>query len=124
MISQIDDLELKDEYLKKPKKTLVKDENDKKLKSKISLDETLERFNKKKSREITINDLQHEITIIKKEIIELKNVKNDNFDLKQEMLLLKIDKQFDNEQTDSESDEQKDEDGPNQQAPLSNTAPY
>ena len=40
------------------------------------------------------------------------------------MLLLKIDKQFDNEQTDSESDEQKDEDGPNQQAPLSNTAPY
>ena len=79
---------------------------------------------KKKSREITINDLQHEITIIKKEIIELKNVKNDNFDLKQEMLLLKIDKQFDNEQTDSESDEQKDEDGPNQQAPLSNTAPY
>ena len=79
---------------------------------------------KKKSREITINDLQHVITIIKKEIIELKNVKNDNFDLKQEMLLLKIDKQFDNEQTDSESDEQKDEDGPNQQAPLSNTAPY
>ena len=79
---------------------------------------------KKKSREITINDLQHVVTIIKKEIIELKNVKNDNFDLKQEMLLLKIDKQFDNEQTDSESDEQKDEDGPNQQAPLSNTAPY
>ena len=40
------------------------------------------------------------------------------------MLLLKIDKQFDNEQTDSESDEQKDEDDQNQQAPLSNTAPY
>ena len=124
LISQIDNLELKEKYFKKFKKTMIKDENDKKLKSKISLDETLERFNKKKSREITINDLQHEITIIKKEIIELKNVKNDNFDLKQEMLLLKIDKQFDNEQTDSESDEQKDEDGPNQQAPLSNTAPY
>ena len=124
LISQIDNLELKEKYFKKFKKTMIKDENDKKLKSKISLDETLERFNKKKSREITINDLQHVITIIKKEIIELKNVKNDNFDLKQEMLLLKIDKQFDNEQTDSESDEQKDEDGPNQQAPLSNTAPY
>ena len=124
LISQIDNLELKEKYFKKFKKTMIKDEHDKKLKSKISLDETLERFNKKKSREITINDLQHEITIIKKEIIELKNVKNDNFDLKQEMLLLKIDKQFDNEQTDSESDEQKDEDGPNQQAPLSNTAPY
>ena len=94
LISQIDNLELKEKYFKKFKKTMIKDENDKKLKSKISLDETLERFNKKKSREITINDLQHEITIIKKEIIELKNVKNDNFDLKQEMLLLKIDKQL------------------------------
>ena len=124
LISQIDNPKLKEEYLKKLKKTIIKDENDKKMKSKINLDEYLERFNKKKSREITFNDLQLEITIIKKEIVELKNVKNDNFDLKQEMLLLKIDKQFDNEQTDSESDEQKDEDGPNQQAPLSNTAPY
>ena len=48
-------------------------------------------FNKEKSKEINVDDLQHEITIIKKEIIELKNylkkVKNDNFDLKQEMLL-------------------------------------
>ena len=86
----------------------------------MSLNETLERFNKKKSREITVNDLQYEITIIKKEIIELKNVKNDNFGLKQEMLLLKIDKQLDNEQTDREPDEQKDEDSPNQQPPLSN----
>ena len=112
IISQIDNLELKEEYLKKLKKTLIKDENDKKMKSKISLDETLERFNKKKSKEITVNDLQYEITIIKNEIIklknDLKNVKNDNFDLKQEMLLLKIDKQLDNEQFDSESDEQKD----------------
>ena len=39
------------------------------------------------------------------------------------MLLLKIDKQLNNEQTDNEPNEQKDEDGPNQQAPLSNTAP-
>ena len=45
LISQIDDPKLKEEYLKKLKKTLVKDENDKKMKSKISLDETLERFN-------------------------------------------------------------------------------
>ena len=59
-------------YLKKLKKSLIKDENDKKMKVKISFDETLERFNKKKSNEITINDLQHKITIIKKEIIELK----------------------------------------------------
>ena len=50
-------------------------------------------FNKEKSKEINVDDLRHEITIIKKEIIELKNylknVKNDNFGLIQEMLLLK-----------------------------------
>ena len=87
----------------------------------------MERFNKKKSKEITVNDLQHEITITKKEIIELKNdlknVKKDNFDLKQEMLLLKIDKQLDNEQSDSELDEQRDEDDFSQQAPLSSEFP-
>ena len=124
LISQIDDLELKEEYLKKLKKALVKDENNKKMKSKISLVETLEKFNKKKSKEITVNDLQHEITIIKKEIIELKNVKNDNFDLKHEMLLLKIDKQLDNEQFDIEPDEQRDGDDSSQQAPLSSEFPY
>ena len=101
MISQIDNPELKEEYLKKHKKILVKEENDENKKPKISFDETLEGFNKKKSRVIIVNDLQHEITIIKKEIAELKddlkNVKNDNFSLKQEMLLLKIDKQLDNE---------------------------
>ena len=57
MISQIDNPELKEEYLKKLKKNMIKDENDKKMKSKISLDEILERFNKKKSKEITVNDL-------------------------------------------------------------------
>ena len=35
---------------------MIKDENDKKIKSKIDLDETLERFNKKKSKEITVNN--------------------------------------------------------------------
>ena len=96
-------------------KTLTKSEGnktDKKQKSTINFEETLKRLNKKKSKDLTVNDLQYEITIIKNEIIklknDLKNVKNDNFDLKQEMLLLKIDKQLDNEQFDSESDEQKD----------------
>ena len=87
LISQIDNPKLKEEYFKKLKKTMIKDENDKKIKSKIDLDETLERFNKKKSKEIIVNDLKHEITVIKKEIIELKNnlknIKDDNFGLKQ-----------------------------------------
>ena len=37
----------------------------KKTRSKINLDETLERFDKKKSKELTVNELQHEIAIIK-----------------------------------------------------------
>ena len=52
---------------------MIKEEDHKRIKTKRSLDETLERFNKKKSKEITVNDLQHEIVNIKKEIIELKN---------------------------------------------------
>ena len=47
---------LKEEYLKKLKKTMIKEENDKRIKTKISLDETLEKFNKKKSKEIIVTD--------------------------------------------------------------------
>ena len=39
------------------------------------------------------------------------------------MLLLKINKQLDNEQFDSKLDEQKDEDSLSHEAPLSNTTP-
>ena len=66
LISQIDNPELKEEYLKKLKKTMIKDENNNKIRSKINLDETLEIFNKKKSKEININDLQHEVNSTKK----------------------------------------------------------
>ena len=68
----------------------------KKLKSTISFEETSERFNKKKSKELTVNDLQHEIKTIKQEINELKHefksIKSDNNNLKQELIMLKIDK--------------------------------
>jgi predicted transcriptional regulator len=47
LISKIENPELKKEYLKKLKKTMIKDTN-KPSKSKISLVETLERFSKKK----------------------------------------------------------------------------
>ena len=73
LISQIENPELQKEYLDKLKKNLIKDETGKKLKSTISFEETLERFNKKKSKDLTVNDLQHEITVVKQEIIELKN---------------------------------------------------
>jgi hypothetical protein len=64
---------------------MIKDIN-KPASTKISLDETLERFSKQKSEVIIVSDLQHEISNIKEEIIILKGdsqiVKNDNKDLK------------------------------------------
>ena len=57
LISQIENPELKQEYLYKLKKNLIKDENVKKIKSTISFEETLERFNKTKSKDLTVNDL-------------------------------------------------------------------
>ena len=92
------------------KKILIKDEIGKKLKSTINFEETSERFNKKISKDLTINDLQHEITVVKQEIIEFKNIKSDNNNLKQELLLLKIDKNHDKHQSNNEHDEHKDED--------------
>ena len=73
LISQIQNPKLQKEYLDKLKKNLMKDKTAKKLKSTISFEENLERFNKKKSKDLTINDLQHEIIVVKQEIIELKN---------------------------------------------------
>ena len=72
MINQIQNLELQKEYLDKFKKNLIKDETGKKLKSTISFKGTLERFNKKKSKNLTVNDLQREITIVKQEMIDFK----------------------------------------------------
>ena len=76
----------------------------------------MERFNKKKSKELTVNELQHEIAIIKEEIVELKNkfknIKNDSFNLKQEILLQRTDKQLNNQQFDTVPNKQE-EDGDN-----------
>ena len=47
LISQIENPDLQKEYLDKLKKNLIKNETGKKLKSTISFEETLERFNKK-----------------------------------------------------------------------------
>ena len=75
LINQIQNPELQKEYLDKFKKNLVKNETDKKQKSTISFEETLERLNKKKYKNLTVNDLQHEIIIVKQEISELKHKK-------------------------------------------------
>ena len=77
----------------------------------------------------TINDLQHEIGNIKKEIIELKDISFGNTSLKQEILLLKIDKQFDQHSSSNNSDNEQDDehnDGPStsQKIILFNTDIY
>ncbi|KAL4632369.1 hypothetical protein ACB092_04G045300 [Castanea dentata] len=72
LISKVEDPNLQKEYLDKFMKNLTKDEKVKKSKSTISFEETLERFNKNKSKEIIVNDLQYEIKTVKQEIIQLK----------------------------------------------------
>ena len=57
LTNQIQNPEFQKEYLDKFKKNLLKDETGKKLKSTINFEETLERFNKKKSKDLTVNDL-------------------------------------------------------------------
>jgi predicted nucleic acid-binding Zn-ribbon protein len=86
LISKIENPELKEEYLKKFKKTMIIDTN-KPSKSKSSIDETLKRFFKQKFKVVTISDLQHEISNIKKNIVDLKkdflDLKTDNKNLEQ-----------------------------------------
>ena len=66
LISQIENPELQKEYLDKLKKNLMKDKTAKKLKSTISFEENLERFNKKKSKDLIVSNLQHEILLLNK----------------------------------------------------------
>ncbi|KAK9994612.1 hypothetical protein SO802_024315 [Lithocarpus litseifolius] len=125
LINQIQNPELQKEYLDKFKKNLTKNEDSKKLKSTISFEETLERFNKKKPKELTINELQHELNIVKQKIVNLENeyriIKTDNNNMKQELLILKFDKTLDKQPSDNEQDELKEGDDSSQQALLPNT---
>lgn len=77
-ITQITITKLKEEYLRKLKKTMVHQEYDNFVKSKISFEEILGQFNKKKSKD----DLQHEIFVIDLKV-ERRNIKSDNNSLKQ-----------------------------------------
>ena len=61
---------------------------------------------------MTVNDLQHEINVVKQEINELKHefksIKSDNNNFKQDLIMLKIDKNLnksDNVLTKSEENE-------------------
>jgi regulator of replication initiation timing len=105
LISKIENPQLKEEYFKKLKKTMIK-EAIKPSKSKISLDETLEKFSKQKSKVATVLDLQHEISNIKKDIVGLKknlhNLKIDNKNLEQEFLISRLKNCFQEHNSDNE----------------------
>jgi hypothetical protein len=105
LISKIENPELKEEYFKKLKKTMI-EEAIKPSKSKISLVKTLEKFSKQKSKVATISDLQHEISNIKKDIVDLKkdlhNLKIDNTNLEQEFLISRLKNCFQEHNLDNE----------------------
>ena len=86
-------------------KTLTKSEEN--GKSTLIFKEPFKRLIKRKSNDLTINDLQHEINIIKREISGLKHKNNP------ELMMLK------DAQTDKTYDEHKDGDEPSQQTLLS-----
>jgi regulator of replication initiation timing len=91
---------------------MIKEVN-KPLKSKISFDETLERFSKQNSKVVTISDLQHEISNIKKHIVDLRkelhDLKTNNKDLEQEFLISKLKNCFQEQEHNSDNEENKSE---------------
>jgi hypothetical protein len=97
LISQIENPELKEEYLQKLKKLMTRKEKTPST-SKISPEETLERFSKPKTKVVTVSDLQCEISNIKNDIVELKKeinvLKTNNKALEQEIVLTKLKSSF------------------------------
>ena len=95
-------------------KTLTKSKENEKQKSTLSFEKTFKRLNKEKSKDLTVNDLQHEINIIKQEISELKHKnRNNNNHTKPKLIMLKVGK------SNNEHNEHKDGDESSQQALLS-----
>ncbi|KAG2697417.1 hypothetical protein I3760_07G104800 [Carya illinoinensis] len=111
IISQIQDPELKEKYLRKLKETMTRKEPST-SKGKISFEETLGRFQKQKPKDISLNDLQHEVSLVKREITELreeiKNLKSENASFKQDLACLKLDKEFDHESPSGDESNQSD----------------
>ncbi|KAG2689260.1 hypothetical protein I3760_09G132400 [Carya illinoinensis] len=111
IISQIQDPELKEKYLKKLKETMTRKEPSI-SKGKISFEETLGRFQKQKPKDISLKYLQHEVSLVKKEIFELreeiKTLRSENASFKQDLACLKLDKEFDHESPSDEESNQSD----------------
>ncbi|CAL9028495.1 unnamed protein product, partial [Prunus brigantina] len=88
LISKIENPELKSEYLKKLRKIITQEASTSQPSpSTISLNTTLERFHKKK--DISLHDLHTEVKLVKKEILELKQIsyklQTENYDIRQDL---------------------------------------
>ena len=85
LISKVKNPELKSKYLKKLRKVISQEEPIQSTSQKISLNTTLEKFNKKK--EVTLQDLQSKVKVVKKENFELKQISQklqvENYEIKQ-----------------------------------------
>jgi hypothetical protein len=89
LICKIEDSELRQKYVKKLKQLLVKKNNKPQFtKPVVNLSTTIDKFSKKQKK-VTLSDLQHEVKIIKQDIIELKE--NDK-KLNDNIIALKLNK--------------------------------
>ncbi|KAI5327704.1 hypothetical protein L3X38_027100 [Prunus dulcis] len=92
LICKVENPELKAEYLKKFRKLLTQEgPSQSPPPQKISLNTTLERFSRK--RDITLHDLHSEVKLIKKEIVDLKQLsqklQTENYEIRQDLIALK-----------------------------------
>ncbi|CAL9004303.1 unnamed protein product [Prunus brigantina] len=85
LISKIDNPDLKSEYLRKLRKIITQDIGTSHPSPVINLSSTLEIFNKKK--EVSLQDLHSEVKLVKKEIVELRQLSHklqtENYDIRQ-----------------------------------------
>ncbi|KAI5338514.1 hypothetical protein L3X38_017785 [Prunus dulcis] len=92
LICKVENPELKAEYLKKFRKILSQEGPSlSPPPQKISLNTTLERFSR--NRDITLHDLHSEVKLIKKEIVDLKQLsqklQSENYEIRQDLIALK-----------------------------------
>ncbi|CAL8118500.1 unnamed protein product [Prunus armeniaca] len=120
LISKIENPDLKADYLKKLRKVISQESPRQSTPQPISLNTTLERFAKKK--EVTLQDLQLEVKMVKKEIVELKQMshklQSENYAIKQDLVLL-MEKESSESKSQSESPHNSDEDPPEDQQVIS-----
>jgi hypothetical protein len=106
LIGKIEDFQLKQQYVKKLKQLLVQQSKKPQCtRPIIDLNATIERFSRKQ-KEVTLQDLQQEINLIKQDIIKLKD--NDK-KLKDSITILQLKDSFENFEDEEKHNQSSDE---------------